>query len=471
MPRTATLLVLVGALLVAARQTPADEKSPAHLPPDLRTRTSGSDWPSFLGPTGDSKSSETGILTKWPAGGPKIIWSRRLGTGYASCAISRGRLFQFDRVGNRAVLTCLKSETGDELWKFDYPTDYEDLYGYNNGPRCQPIVDDDRVYLFGVEGMLHCLNVVNGNLLWKVDTSAKFGVIQNFFGVGSTPAIDGNLLLVMVGGSPAEAQNVPPGQLNRVDGNGSGIVAFDKFTGAVKYKITDELASYASMKLATINGRRWGFAFCRGGLVGFEPASGKVDFHYPWRATILESVNASTPVVVQDEVLITECYGPGSTLLKVAPGEHEVVWRDDPKKRQKAMQAHWMTPIYHQGYLYGSSGRHTENAEFRCIEWKTGKVMWSEPGLTRLSLLLIDDHLLGLTEYGTLFLAAASPEKFTLLAEAAPTQPEAGPEPAGAKREALLKYPCWAAPIVSQGLLYVRGEDRLVCLELIPKRK
>jgi hypothetical protein len=296
-------------------------------------------------------------------------------------------------------------------------------------------------------------------------------VVQNFFGVGSTPAIEGNLLLVIVGGSSAEAQAAAPGQLNRVDGNGSGIVAFDKFTGAVKYKVTDELASYASMKLATIRGRRWGLAFCRGGLVGFEPASGKVDFHYPWRATILESVNASTPVVVDDEVLITECYGPGSTLLKVAPGEHEVVWRDDPKKRQKAMQAHWMTPVYHEGYVYGSSGRHTENAEFRCVEWKSGKVIWSEPGLTRLSLLHIDQHLLGLTEYGTLFLAKATPEKFDLVAEATPTQAEAGPELPGEKRTALLKYPCWAAPIVSHGLLYVRGDDRLLCMELIPNRK
>lgn len=448
------------------------------LPADLRTRKTGVDWPSFLGPTGDSKSPETGILTKWPAGGPKIRWTKKLGTGYASCAISRGRLFQFDRLGNRAVLTCLKSETGEELWSFDYPTDYEDLYGYNNGPRCQPIVDDDRVYLHGVEGMLHCLRVEDGKLLWKVDTAAKFGVIQNFFGVGSTPAIEGNLLLVMVGGSPPEAKAVPPGQLNRVDGNGSGIVAFDKYTGAVKYQITDELASYASMKLATIAGRRWGFAFCRGGLVGFEPASGKVDFEYPWRASILESVNASTPVVVKDEVLITECYGPGSSLLKVAPGKEEVVWRDDPKKRQKAMQAHWMTPIYHDGYFYGSSGRHTENAELRCVEWKTGKVVWSVPDLNRVSLLSIDKHLLGLTEYGTLFLIKATPEKFDLVAEATPVQvAAAGPElpgkkeAPGANQAPLLKYPCWAAPIVSHGLLYVRGEDRLVCMELIPEKK
>ena len=105
------------------------------------------------------------------------------------------------------------------------------------------------------------------------------------------------------------------GRVDLAEGNGTGIVAFDKLTGKVKYKITDELASYASLKLATIDMRRWCFAFCRGGLVGFEPATGKVDFEYPWRARILESVNASMPVVVGREVFISETYGPGSTLL------------------------------------------------------------------------------------------------------------------------------------------------------------
>ena len=134
--------------------------------------------------------------------------------------------------------------------------------------------------------------------------------MPNFFGVGSTPrgrrqpAHRARSAAV-----PRAASGFPSlGQ----KGNGSGVVAFDKLTGKVKYRITDELASYASPVLATIAGRRWCFVFARGGLIGFEPASGKVDFHYPWRAKILESVNASNPVVVGDRVFISETYGPGS---------------------------------------------------------------------------------------------------------------------------------------------------------------
>ena len=324
---------------------------------------------------------------------------------------------------------CLRSETGELLWQFEYPTDYEDLYGYDNGPRSSPVVDGDRVYILGVEGMLHCLNAEEGRVIWKVDTAAKFGVIQNFFGVGSTPVIEGNLLIANLGGSPADDKQIPPGQLDLVHGNGTGVVAFDKMTGEVKYKFSDELASYASPKLATIAGRRWCFVFARGGLLGFEPISGQLDFHFPWRAAIMESVNASTPVVVDDLVLVSETYGPGAALLKVRPGGYDVVWKDEPRSRQKHLQCHWNTPIYHEGYVYGSSGRHTENAELRCLELKTGKLMWTQPELTRSSLLYVDGHFLCLTEYGDLLLLAATSEKFKVEGQIVLREPAAAGAP------------------------------------------
>src|SRR5262249_27091237 len=154
----------------------------------------------------------------------------------------------------------------------------------------------------GVEGVLGCVRVSDGQLLWKVDTFAEFGVVQNFFGVGSTPTVEGDLLIVHVGGSPPGSGSSPT---MRQQGKRSRLVAFDKRTGKVGWKATDELASYASPVITTVNDRRWGFQFARGGLVGVEPASGKVEFRFPWRARFLESVNASNPVVVGDLVLIT----------------------------------------------------------------------------------------------------------------------------------------------------------------------
>ncbi len=424
-----------------------------------QNRATADDWPGFLGPFGTSVSPEKGIINPWPKEGLKIIWHKKLNAGYGPPAVGNGKLFLFDRHDNQARLSCLKADSGELVWKFEYPTDYRDKFGYNNGPRCGPIVDKDKVYIHGAEGMLHCLRTADGKEIWKVDTFKEFGVVQNFFGVASHPVVEGDLLIVQVGGSPPGSN---AREFENLKGNGSGVVAFDKHTGKVKYKITDELASYASPVLATIKGRRWCFVLARGGLIGFEPGSGKVDFHFPWRAEDLESVNASNPVVVDDHVFLSECYGLGSALLKVKPGGYEVVY-SDAKKFKKSMQAHWMTPIVHAGYLYGSSGRHTAQAELRCLELATGKVMWSRPRLGRTSLLMVDGHFVCQSEIGPLLLLKVNPMKYDPVSILQVTEP--------GKDEPLLDYPCWAAPVLANGLMYIRSEERLVCLQLIPRKK
>jgi hypothetical protein len=134
------------------------------------------------------------------------------------------------------------------------------------------------------------------------------------------------------------------------------------------------------------------------------------------------------------------------------------------------MQCHWSTPIHVDGYVYGCSGRHTQNAELRCVELATGKVMWSEPGLTRTSLLLVDGHFVCLGEDGVLRLLKVNPHKYEGVSsvELRPAGPDGKPDEGA---EPLLQYPCWAAPVLAHGLLYIRGHDRLVCLELIPAPK
>jgi outer membrane protein assembly factor BamB len=446
----ALLLLLSGA---TARAGPAVAMDAG--PPDLGTRKAGVDWPGFLGPNRDGTSPERGLRAPWPPSGPRLVWERRVGEGYSIGSVSRGRYFHFDRHGDRARLTCMKSETGEKLWQFEYPTGYRDAFGYDGGPRCSPVVDGDRVYTLGPEGMLHGLRVADGALIWKHDTAAEYGVVQNFFGVGSTPVVEGGLLIVQVGGSPPGSTDVSAGGIRGLD---SGIVAFDARTGEERYRATDELAGYASPVCATIGGRRWGFAFARGGLVGFEPATGAVDFRFPWRARMLHCVNASDPVVVGDRVFISEAYGVGGALLRVRPGGCEVVWKDEPG-RDFAMAAHWNTPVHVDGFLYGSSGRHRSEAALRCVDLETGRVRWSEPGLTRCSLLHVDGHFVCLGEDGVLRLLKVNPGRYEEVSRVVLESPDGGP---------LLKDPAWAAPILSHGLLYVRGRDRLACLEAIP---
>ena len=420
---------------------------------DLGTRKSGSDWPCFLGPTYNSVSTEKGVPIKWPNEGLKILWETELGIGYPPPVVSQGRLFHVDRIENKIRTSCRNSESGKLLWKHEYATDYEDFYGYEPGPRASPVVSDGLVFIYGPDGVLLALDVIKGTEIWKVNTKADFNFQQSFFGVGSVPVVEGNLLIVPVGGSPKGRVD----DFRDVKGNGTGLVAFDKKTGKEKYRITDELASYSSPILATIDDRRWGFYFARGGLVGFEPKSGKVDFQYKWRARSLESVNAATPVVIKDQVVITECYEKGTAVVKVSPGKVTEVWTDAKKDRDdKSLMCHWNTPIHVDGYLYASSGRHEPQAELRCVRLEDGQLMWNEPELSRSSLLMVDGHFLCLTERGVLLLLKINPKKFEEVAR---------------WKIPDMKYPTWAAPVLSHGLLYIRGKGRLICCELIPEKK
>lgn len=414
------------------------------------TGNNGEDWDRFLGPTLDSKSSEEGIRLDWSQDRLPVVWKRGVGEGYSAPTVSRGRIFFFERYRNRARLSAFEMDSGKEIWRSEYPTQYEDMYGYSGGPRASPVIDDERVFSFGVEGLLRAHDFGSGEVLWEVDTAERFHVVQNFFGVGSTPIVEGDLLITMVGGSPPDS---PPIHSERVAGAGSGIVAFDKRTGDVRYSISNQLASYSSPVVHQIGDRRWAFAFMRGGLVGFDPSAGRVEFEFPWRARKLESVNAATPILVGDTVLITESYGPGAALIRPMPGSYEVVRTDDPSSREKSMASHWSTPIHLGGYLYGSSGESSGNSDLRCIDPESGQVLWSEK-LPRSTLMYVDQHFVVLTERGRMVLIQATPKEYTPV-----TEIDLGGQ---------LGYPSWNAPVLSHGLLLVRGAKSLMALELIP---
>lgn len=407
------------------------------------------DWPTFLGPTQDGVSTERGIIAPWPKDGLKKLWDCPLGTGYAPPVVAGGKLFHFDRFGDACRLTCREAATGKQLWAYEYPTQYEDFYGYDPGPRACPVVDGDRVYVIGPEGVLACVSAADGKERWKLDTRAKYHFHQNFFGVGSVPVVEGDTLVVAVGGSPKGPR---PVDLRDAKPDGSALVGLDKLTGAERYRVGDELASYSSPVVRTIEGKRTGLYFARGGLFAFDPQTGAKRFAFPWRAKLEESVNAANPLVVGDRILLTECYGPGAVLLEAKNGAVRTVWTDDDKDRfEKSLLSHWSTPIHVNGFAYGSSGRHDTDADVRCVELATGDVKWTLRRTSRCTFTLVDGQLVGLAEYGELFLFKPNPARY---------------EEVSRYRVPELSYPCWAPPVVSDGRMYVRGKERLVCLQL-----
>lgn len=432
-------------------------------------RSIGEDWPSFLGPRGDGSSSETGLTPSVWTPIPQLRWMLPLGVSYGAPTIANGRLYQFDRYDDAERLTCYEAESGRELWYWEQEVRYDDRYGYNNGPRCSPIIDQGRVFLYGVTGNLSCIDAESGQHYWSRDLNTEYGVVPNFFGVASNPCVHGNLLLVMVGGSTPATRGLPTERLADVRPNGTAVVAFDKTSGQEVYRVGDGLASYASLAVHPIAGREIGLAFLREGLLGWEPTTGEVLFQYPWRAPMLESVNAALPVVVDSNVLISEAYEVGSAYLdltSISNGQPTTIWRDGGPRNRCRFRAHWATPIAIDGYLYGCSGRNGPDTDFRCVQLSDGKVMWTDRDRDRQrsSLLLVDGYLIVLGETGTLELIRPNPEKIEVLARADLNQIR---DPTS--KRPLLDAPCWAAPVLSHGLLYLRGNNTLVCLDLIPQ--
>ena len=329
-------------------------------------------------------------------------------------------------------------------------------------PRAAPVIHGDRVLTFGPEGRLECRSLANGASLWSVDTTADYHVVQNFFGVGAAPLVvrvgSDDLVVVQVGGSPPGVAPAAPERLDLVKGLDSGLVAFDLATGRERWRCSSQLASYAAPVLAEIGGRPRILAWMRNDLLVVDPASGAVLAEFRWRADELFSAIAASPVVAGDEVLLSECYGPGSVLLDLAGGDPRLVRRDRTPRPRSSLMAHWATPIVHGGHLYGSSGRNAGDALAVCVEWKTGAVQWSEPGLGRASMVLVAGHLVILGEFGELVLAKAVPERFEEVSRARLLADDSTP---------LLSPPCWAAPVVARGLLFVRGAGRLVCVDLM----
>jgi outer membrane protein assembly factor BamB len=236
------------------------------------------------------------------------------------------------------------------------------------------------------------------------------------------------------------------------------------------------LASYASPSAATIHGQRHLFCLMRQGLVSLNPTNGEVRFSRWFQSPVNESVNAMTPVVRDDSVLISAAYYRiGSVALRVKPDgrSFDELWRSprDPYTRDPAtgdypepvLEAHFSTPVVHNGFLYAFSGRNESDASLRCLELKTGRLRWNRsegwaahsqeqpPVYGRGSAILADSKLIVLGEGGRLGMFRLNSAK---------------PDEICAWQVPQLRHPCWAGPVLAGKKLYLRGEDKLLCFDL-----
>jgi outer membrane protein assembly factor BamB len=387
------------------------------------------DWPQFLGPTRNGASPETGLIASWPKTGPPVLWDREVGAGFSGPVIAGERLILFHRDDDNEVVEFLDAATGKGRWKFAYPTRYRDDFGKGDGPRSTPLVAGGRVYTLGAEGKLHCLDLETGKKVWERSLNEEYQVRKGFFGVATSPLVEGDLLLINVGGK------------------GAGIVAFAKDTGKEVWKATDHEASYASPVAATIDGVRHVIFFTREGIVSLDPKDGTVRFSKHWRSRMNASVNAATPLIVGDHLFVTASYDTGAILLRVRKDSVEEIWQSD-----EALSSHYDTAVVHERYLYGIDGRQEQRPRFRCVELKTGKVRWTREDFGCASLVIADGKLIILNEDGDLILVEPTPDAYREKA-----------------RASVLSSPCRSPLALANGRLYGRDNKKLVCWDLKKK--
>jgi len=422
----------------------------------LFASTLHADWPRFLNSTFDGTADSVDLKIDWSAD-PEVAWTIDVGEGYGLGSVAGDRYFHFDAVDDLERLRAIDVNSGATIWSDSRPLRYRDLFEYENGPRSTPTVAGDRVITLGVDGDLVCRRTDDGAVVWSVDTSRRYGVVQNFFGVGSSPLVLDDLVIVMVGGSPPEDQDLPPMRLDRVIPNGSAAVAFDLADGSSRWTCGDDLASYSSPIRVDIDGKPFVMLFARGGLLLIDPDDGQVRWRWDHRAAKLESVNAMTPIVDGNRVLISECYEVGAALLEFDELGAKAVWQDPPRlRRRQAMRSHWATPIKIGDAVYGCSGRNGPDSDLRCIDWSTGKVRWVDRRRIRSSLTRVGDLLIVLEERGRLEIVRANPDRFDPIATY-----DFGEE---TENRPALRFPCWAAPVIVGNRMWVRGDRLVICL-------
>ena len=330
------------------------------------TRADG--WPQWMGPKRDNVWREEGIVDKFPAGGPKVLWRAPVAGGYAGAAVADGKVFVTDFVpggelpgdnferktaaGTERVL-CLDEATGKELWKHEIPVTY--TISYPAGPRCTPTVDGDRVYTLGAEGNLLCLSVTDGRVIWAKDLKKDYETKAALWGWAGHPLVDGNRLFVIAGTAKAH------------------VVALDTLTGKELWRAgTAPEQGYSPPTIIEAGGVRQLVLMKPDGMYAVAPDTGAILWETPYNADNGSIIMA--PLKVGEHIYVGGFQEKNLCVKLTAdkPGV-EVVWRNKAKHGISAVN---VQPFVDGTMVYGFH----EKGDLRGVEIPSGAEKWSSPG-------------------------------------------------------------------------------------------
>ena len=339
----------------------------------LGSSARGDDWPQWLGPERDGVWRESGIIDKFPEGGPTVRWRTPIGGGYAGPAVAGGRVYVNDRVlakgtrnpdnpfqrgkipGTERVL-CLDERDGKIIWRHEYECAYS--ISYAAGPRTTPIVRDKRVYSLGAEGHLFCFEAETGKIVWSRDFKKDFGVKTPVWGFSAHPLLDGDKLICLVGG-------------------GSAVVAFDKDTGKEIWRSLSSEGEhgpgYAPPMIYEAGGKRQLIAWLPDAINSIDPETGKVYWSQPLE--LQSGLSIPTPRKLGDMLFVTAFYnGPMMLKLDATKPAATLAWRGNSSSEKNTDKLHAImcTPFLEDGYIYGVCSY----GQLRCLRADTGERVW-----------------------------------------------------------------------------------------------
>lgn len=400
------------------------------------------DWPEFHGPNRDNLCRETGLLQQWPDEGPELHWTLEgLGTGYSTVAIADGTLYTMgDRAtedGDRQFVLAFDLQSHDELWAAEVGPPHRD------GSRCTPTVGGDLVFALGTSGDLVCVDATTGRVTWRKNLTDDFGgKMMSVWRFSESPLVDGDRLVCT------------PGV------NGALLVALNKRTGETIWKTeVDDLgpngkdgAGYCSIVPAEIEGVRQYVTLLGRGAVGVEAETGRLLWNYNRIAN--DVANITSPVIRDNHVFVTTSYRTGCALLEIERNGDSFSAKEVYFYEHDHFNNHHGGVVLVGDCIYGGSGQN--NGIVTCLDFLTGEIRWKHDPIGRRSaaVLYADGCLYYRYEDGTMALVAADPEEFRLL---------------GKFKLPVVDGPAWPHPVISDGKLYLRANDTLMCYDVSQK--
>lgn len=420
----------------------------------------GDDWPQWRGPNRDGKSAESGLLPNWQDKAPALQWTvEGMGRGYASLAIVDGRAYTTGNFEDGQGVVAVDTSTGDVIWRRTI-TDAVPQHSYE-GSRCTPTVDGENLYVVTSDGQIACLKKEDGTIVWKRSLRDDWqGRMMSNWGFSESPLVDGDRVVCTPGGP------------------GATIVALNKLTGEEIWRSAPPApaaapaeeappeqgrrgrrrrggggasAAYSSIVISHAAGVKQYVQLIGSGIIGVRADDGQFLWQYGRIANT--TANIPTPIVTGDYVFTSTGYGAGAALLRlIADGEglqaEEVYFLDGG-----TFQNHHGQMILVDGHVY--AGHQHGNGFPICVELETGEIVWGGnirgAGRGSAAITFADGQLIFRYQDGTLALIAATPEGYQLNGTLTPAYQE---------------DKSWSHPVVVDGKLYLREQDKLMCYDV-----